>query len=365
MSVLHNASCKEFGSMMCLWQALKLWKMQLEIRSFNVTWRCDFFSLSRPLGSSGDRFFGNVSNCWLNSYGKFGGYGIFFAICEKPEGSDNPLPPPPGSARVKDKNVFDHWYQTDICIMFGYVLWISGLCSTQLLRADWTLTHVTIQVTQLWLNSNSKFANLTQLRLNSNPQFASLTQLRLNSFESELSQIWLTTHHILPNLAKRCLPGGGGVRSNVAVGCFFLCKTTDKCKILTFSRQKISDSALTQAVSSWLNSDSNGDQRDSTLTQIISLIFKADSTLTRLIWVRVESNLTHDSWVEHNPDGYTYYVRIMPYHVSIPNYWWFAATMSAPMESVELLVCIVGNGIGNYAGPAEILPIIETLHVLT
>ena len=29
--------------------------------------------------------------------------------------------------------------------------------------------------------------------------------------------------------------------------------------------------------------------------------FTADSTLTRLIWVRVESNLTHDSWVEHNP----------------------------------------------------------------
>ena len=65
----------------------------------------------------------------------------------------------------------------------------AGLCSTQLLRADSTLTHVTIQVTQLCLNSNSKFANLTQLQLHSNPQFASLTQLRLNSFESELSQI--------------------------------------------------------------------------------------------------------------------------------------------------------------------------------
>ena len=74
----------------------------------------------------------------------------------------------------------------------------AGLCSTHFFRADSTLTHMTIQVTQFRLNSNSKFANLTQLRLNSKPNFTNLTQLWLNSFESELSQIWLTTHHILP-----------------------------------------------------------------------------------------------------------------------------------------------------------------------
>ena len=28
---------------MCLWQALKLWKMQLEVRSFNVTWSRDLW----------------------------------------------------------------------------------------------------------------------------------------------------------------------------------------------------------------------------------------------------------------------------------------------------------------------------------
>ena len=33
-------------------------------------------------------------------------------------------------------------------------------------RADSTLTHMTIQVTQVRLNSNPKFANLTKLRLN-------------------------------------------------------------------------------------------------------------------------------------------------------------------------------------------------------
>ena len=58
------------------------------------------------------------------------------------------------------------------------------------------------QVIQLWLNSTFYFSWLTQLRLNSNPRFCNLTQLWLNSFESELNQIWFTTHHILPNLTK-------------------------------------------------------------------------------------------------------------------------------------------------------------------
>ena len=70
------------------------------------------------------------------------------------------------------------------------------------------------------------------------------------------------------------------------------------------SLQKISASTLTQAVSSWLNSDSNNDQRDSTLTRLIFFIFTDDSNLTRLIWVGVESNLTHDSWVKHNSACY-------------------------------------------------------------
>ena len=113
-------------------------------------------------------------------------------------------------------------------------------------RDDSTLTRMTIQFTQLRLNSNPKFANLTQLRLNSKPNFTNLTQFWLNSFESELSEIWLTTHHILPNLANSCWPGGG-VRSNAAVGCrFILCKATDQCKILTFFFfRKIRDSTLT------------------------------------------------------------------------------------------------------------------------
>ena len=57
--------------------------------------------LMRPggvtFGVIGSSFFGNVSNCWLNSYRKFGGATRrgFFAICEKPEGggADNRRPP--------------------------------------------------------------------------------------------------------------------------------------------------------------------------------------------------------------------------------------------------------------------------------
>ena len=44
-------------------------------------------------------------------------------------------------------------------------------------RADSTLTHMTIQVTQLRLNSNAKFANLTQLLTQLKTQFTNLTQL--------------------------------------------------------------------------------------------------------------------------------------------------------------------------------------------
>ena len=60
--------------------------------SKNATWGqitcCDL--VTWHLGSSGHRFFFNVSNCWLNSYGKFG-RSRFFAICEKPyEGVKSP-----------------------------------------------------------------------------------------------------------------------------------------------------------------------------------------------------------------------------------------------------------------------------------
>ena len=90
-------------------------------------------------------------------------------------------------------------------------LWLlAGLCSTNIFGPTRILTHVTTQMIRLWLNSTLYFSWLIQIRLNSNSKFVYLTQLIwLNSFESGLSQIWLTTHHILPNLAKNVDWGGG------------------------------------------------------------------------------------------------------------------------------------------------------------
>ena len=68
--------------------------MQIEVRSLNVTWRRDF----EVIRSS---FFGNVSNCWLNSYGKSGGatHHRFFDIYGKPEGGGGRITAPPPAVR--------------------------------------------------------------------------------------------------------------------------------------------------------------------------------------------------------------------------------------------------------------------------
>ena len=187
---------------------------------------------------------------------------------------------------------------TLVCIMHIYKLHATcrpGLCSTQIFR----LTRLWLIWQSRWLNSDSTqhFTFLDWLNSDSTQFTNFLTWL--NSDSTHLSQSWVKAdsrliafYLIWPKVVDR---GGGGVRPNVVVDWFFHCKTTDKCTILTFLFRNISASTLTQAVSSWLNSDSNDDQRDSTLTRLISFIFTADLTLTRLIWVRVESNLTHDS----------------------------------------------------------------------
>ena len=82
------------------------------------------------MGSSGLCFFGNVSNCSLNSYGKFGGAmrrRFFFAICEKPEGRGRKTAP--GLARVK---AAVHWLRVGAIIaefkMGGYMLSADSAC---------------------------------------------------------------------------------------------------------------------------------------------------------------------------------------------------------------------------------------------
>ena len=158
-----------------------------------------------------------------------------------------------------------------------------------------TLTQLTLYLswsTQLWLNSMFKFA--------------SLTQLRLNSFESRVvSQNRLITFCLIgPKVVDR---EGGAVECSCRL--VLPHNATDKCKILTFSLPK----------NQWLNFDSSSIQLTQLWLKLQSAWFDSDSThilefhgllnsvareihaRRRLIWVRVESNLTHESWVEHNP----------------------------------------------------------------
>ena len=148
---------------------------------------------------------------------------------------------------------------------------------------------LTIQVTQLWLNSTFHFSWLTQLRLNSNAKFPTLTQLRLNSFESELSQIWLTTHHILPNLTKMCWPGGGSTVVGSCRSVLSLWRYRQKGKILTFFLRK----------NQWLNFDSSCIQLTQFWLKWRSAVynnwewFDSDSTHDLNFHGRLDSDSTH------------------------------------------------------------------------
>ena len=93
MSLLYTASFKEFGSLVCLWHDVKLRKTQLEVRSLNVTWRRDLW------GHRVIVFWKCVKLLAEQLWKIWRRYAPpFFAICEKPEGADNP---PPGRGRVK------------------------------------------------------------------------------------------------------------------------------------------------------------------------------------------------------------------------------------------------------------------------
>ena len=71
--------------------------MQLEVRSFNVTWRRDLWGYRVIVFLCG-----KFSNCYQNNYGKFvfqNRQNRFSAICENSEGRITA----PGRARVKNK----------------------------------------------------------------------------------------------------------------------------------------------------------------------------------------------------------------------------------------------------------------------
>ena len=90
MLLLYIVSFKEFGSLVCLWHDVKLRKTQLEVRSLTATWSRDLW------GHRVVVFFRNVSNCWLNNYGKFGGgSAAVFRYLRKTLGGGVEITPPP------------------------------------------------------------------------------------------------------------------------------------------------------------------------------------------------------------------------------------------------------------------------------
>ena len=103
-----------------------------------------------------------------------------------------------------------------------------------------------------WLNSDSTQNTILITRLNSDSTHLSQSWVKS---DSRLIKFYLIWQKVIDR-------GGGGVRSNAALGRFILCKASDKCKILRFSLKK-------SATQLWLKQY----PVDSTLTQMtISVI---------------------------------------------------------------------------------------------
>ena len=164
-------------------------------------------------------------------------------------------------------------------------MWLAELCSTHIFRAASFLTHVTIQVIQLWLKLKCDFfidnADPTHLGQG------------WDNYDSRL----ITFYLIWPKLVD-----GGGGRLNVAVGWFLCCNATGKCKISTFSLQKKSvtqlwlkqypdDTTLTQMTISVIRLWPNSFESES--NQIWLTTYESSTTLA----VRDLSDIEGSSWV--------------------------------------------------------------------
>ena len=139
-------------------------------------------------GVIGSSFFRNVSNCWLNSYGKFGGATRrrFFAICEKPERGGGWYPPPPrpcagymyigcvsqagetwpyfrmsANTKINMPDTFKHIFQVTFFVLYTSGRWnhhwprspSPTSCRTGC-RHEWGTFHVTLYLSRNeWLSS--------------------------------------------------------------------------------------------------------------------------------------------------------------------------------------------------------------------
>ena len=139
-------------------------------------------------------------------------------------------------------------------------------------------------LTRLWLMWQSRWLNSDSTQI---PNFLTW----LNSDSTHLSQSWvksdsrlITFYLIWPNVVYRGgVTGGGGegVRSNVAVGCFFLCKSTN---LNVFSSEN-----------QWLSFDSSSIQLTQLRLKWRSAWFDSDLTHILDFHDRLNSDSTHYS----------------------------------------------------------------------
>ena len=123
-----------------------------------------------------------------------------------------------------------------------------------------------------------------------------------SSFESHISHIWFIDTLYFTECSLTFWPGWG--RSDVHICKFLLSLQQQLQNPNVIFSQENAWLNLDSSSSRWLNSDSSDIQCDWTLTWL-NVLFLADLTLTRLIWVRVESKLTHDLWSDLRNLPYT------------------------------------------------------------
>ena len=168
MPLLCNASFKEFGSLVCLWNDVKLRKKQLEVRSTScdlVTW---------PLGSS-DHLFSEMCQIvgWTAMANLAALRAAVFSLSGKNRTGGLKSPPPPACARVKTS-------KHNVRIILGHPIvrlcWIRERClpprcsthqwqltSFVLERGCWTLDDITH--TQTHIHSTASFSGTSLIYL--------------------------------------------------------------------------------------------------------------------------------------------------------------------------------------------------------
>ena len=153
---------------------------------------------------------------------------------------------------------------------------------------------------------NSFFSDWLDSDSFDNPDDSTLIQLIWVRVEPKvLTQILLMIYHSLFNVVKSSWPVGEGAAGCIFVGRFSLQRYSNMQKIRSFSVELMTQLWLEQlSVESTLAQVTISVTQFSDSTQLLKFPtrLKSDSRQSQSeICVRVKSNLTHDSWVQHKP----------------------------------------------------------------